>query len=195
MPRRTTIKQNQSKQLALLDAAAVACAKKYEFRGQERFYSNPMPPMLEEHVGVFLEFENEEQNALGIPLPAGVMRIYQEDSEGMLQFSGEDRIKHTPKDEDVRLRLGNAFDIVGERTQMDYRRIADRIHESEFELKVRNHKESDIVVDIIEPMPGDWEILTKSHDFTKKDAHTAVFSVPVPKDGEVVVTYRVRVRH
>lgn len=191
--RRTTIKQNESKQLALLSGEGVGCAKKYEYRGQEFFYSQPCPPQKEEHVAVVLEFRNDEANKLGMPLPAGVMRIYQEDSDGMLQFAGEDQIKHTPKDEDVRLRMGNAFDVIGERTQTDYRQIAPNVHESAFEIVVRNHKESDIAVDIVEPMPGDWIVLEKSQEFVKKDAHTAVFTVPVAKDGEAKVMYRVRV--
>ncbi|MCC6491298.1 MAG: DUF4139 domain-containing protein [Candidatus Hydrogenedentes bacterium] len=195
MPRRTTIKQNQSKQLALLNGTDVACAKKYEYRGQEYFYSQQIPPTGEEHVGVFLEFENEEANKLGIPLPAGVMRVYQEDSEGMLQFAGEDRIEHTPKDETVTLRMGDAFDIIGERVQTDYQVFGGNTHESGYEVTIRNHKEQDVTVDIVEPMPGDWRILESSLEFEKKDARTAIFHVAVPKDGEVKVTYRVRVKY
>ncbi len=112
----------------------------------------------------------------------------------MLQFAGEDRIKHTPKDEDIKLRLGEAFDVIGERVQKEYQVISSNLHESAYEVTLRNHKETDITVDIVEPMPGDWRILEKSHDYIKKDARTAVFSVPVPKDGEVKVTYRVQVR-
>ncbi len=195
LPRRTTIKENQSKQVNLLSAAGIRAKKVYEFRGNESFYSGPVPPLKDQKVAVFLKFTNKKENQLGIPLPAGVMRIYQEDSEGMRQFAGEDRIKHTPKDEDVRLRMGNAFDVVGERVQTDYERVAEKVHESAFEIKIRNHKENDITVDIVEPMTGDWKILSKSHDFVKKDARTAVFSVPVAQDGEAVVTYRVRVRY
>ena len=197
MPRRTTIRQNQSKQLALLSAAGLACAKKYEFRGQEHFYSQQMAPMPQESVDVVLEFENEEGNHLGIPLPAGVMRIYQADREGAMQFAGEDRIKHTPKDETVRLRMGKAFDVVGERVQKNYERISRilwEIHESEYEITLRNHKNTDIIVDVIEPMPGDWDIRDASHPFEKKDARTAVFHVRVRSDGKAKVTYRVRVK-
>ncbi len=195
MPRRTTIKQNQSKQLALLDAVNVACAKKYEYRGQLHFYSQQMPPMRDEHVGVFLEFENREANHLGIPLPAGVMRIYQEDSSGMLQFAGEDRTEHTPKDETITLRMGQAFDVIGDRVQTDYRVIANNVFEAEFEITLRNHKENDIVIDVVEPMPSDWTILQKTRDFVKKDSQTAVFTIPVKKDGEEKLTYRVRVTY
>lgn len=195
LPRRTTLKENQSKQVALLAANGVKSAKKYEYRGQLYFYSQPVPPMIGEHVGVFLEFRNEDENALGIPLPAGVMRVYQEDSEGMLQFAGEDRIEHTPKDEKVTLRMGNAFDVIGERVQTDYEVISGNVHESEFKVTLRNHKEQDIVVDIVEPMPSDWRILSSSMEHEKRDAQTAVFSVPVKADGEATVTYRVRVRY
>jgi hypothetical protein len=195
LPRRTTIKQNQSKQVSLLTAEGVTAGKQYEYRGNESYYSQKMAPLDHENVGVFLVFQNEEANKLGIPLPAGTMRVYQEDSEGMLQFAGEDRIEHTPKDEEVRLRMGNAFDVVGERTQTDYRVITDTVYESAYEIKIRNHKETDVTVDIVEPMPGDWEMREKSQDFVKKDARTAVFTVAVPKDGEAVVTYRVVVSY
>lgn len=195
LPRRTTIKQNQTKQVTLLTAAGFAVEKKYEYRGDVSFYSQPIPPMPEQDVNVFLTFQNEEENSLGMPLPAGVVRVYQADSEGMLQFSGEDRINHTPKDEEVKMRLGNAFDIVAERTQTDFQRIADNVYEAAFEVTLRNHKETAVTVDIVEPMPADWQIIEKSHEFTKKDAFSAIFSVPVPQDGEVKVTYRVRVRY
>ena len=172
----------------------MACHKKYEFRGQAHFYSQPIPPIKEQRVGVFLEFRNDKENRLGIPLPAGVMRIYQEDSEGMLQFAGEDRIDHTPKDEDVTLKMGNAFDVIGERVQTEYERVSPNVHESAFEITLRNHKESDVVVDVVEPMPGDWRIYDESQPYEKKDAQTAIFRVPVAKDAEAKVTYRVRVR-
>jgi hypothetical protein len=195
LPRRTTIKENQSKQVNLLSASGIRAKKVYELRGDEQVHFRPVPPVKDQKVTVFLVFDNKKDNQLGIPVPAGVMRIYQEDSEGMRQFAGEDRVKHTPKDETIRIRMGQAFDIVGERVQTDYQRVADNVHESAFEIKVRNHKQNDITVDIVEPLMGDWEILKKSHDFVKKDAQTAVFSVAVPKDGETVVTYRVRVKY
>lgn len=195
LPRRTTIKENQTKQVSLLSAEGVTVAKKYEYRGNASYYSQRIAPVTGEKVGVFLVFQNEEANKLGIPLPAGVMRVYQEDESGALQFAGEDRIKHTPKDEEVKLRLGNAFDIVGERVQTDFRIIADQVFESSYEIKVRNHKDEEIVVDVVEPMDGDWAILNKSHEFDKKDARTAVFTLAVPASGETVLTYSVRMSH
>jgi hypothetical protein len=195
LPRRTTIKQNQSKQVSLLSGLGINVKKVYEYRGNASFYSQQIGRIDNEKVGVYLGFWNKEENHLGLPLPGGVMRVYQEDSSGMLQFSGEDRLKHTPKDEEVKLRLGNAFDIVGERTQTDYRRIADNVHQSEFDIVLRNHKDMDITVDVVEPLQGDWEILKSSLKFDKKDAQTAIFHVPVPKNGEAKLNYRVQVKY
>ncbi|GMW00157.1 MAG: hypothetical protein AMXMBFR84_12950 [Candidatus Hydrogenedentota bacterium] len=195
LARRTTIKENQSKQVSLLTANGVKLTKKYEFRGEEYFYSQPMGHLPEQNAEVYINFENEEENQLGVPLPGGVMRIYQEDSEGMLQFSGEDRIKHTPKDETVRLKMGNAFDVIGERRQVNYRAISSNVHQSEFEIVLRNHKETDISVDIVERVGGDWEILSESHPHEKRDARTAVFSIPIPKDGDAKLTYRIQVTY
>ena len=194
MPRRSTLKQNQSKQLALLDVAGVKYTKIYEYTAEPHWIFQIMPPMKDQKVAVSLKFQNEEANAMGMPLPGGVMRVYQEDSEETLQFVGEDRIGHTPKDEEVSIKIGNAFDVVVERTQKDFSQISSNVWEAEWEVLVRNHKAVDVVVDIVEPMSGDWEILEKSMDFEKRDAYTAVFHLPVPKDGEAKVTYRVRVR-
>jgi hypothetical protein len=194
LPRRTTIKQAQSKQVSLFNAAGIGVTKKYEFRGQGYYFYQRIPQMESEKVGVFIEFKNEEANQLGMPLPGGVMRLYQEDSDSMLQFAGEDRIQHTPKNEKVTLRMGNAFDVVGERVQTNYRVVSGNVHESEYKITLRNHKETDIVVDVVEPMMAEWRILQSSIPHEKRDAQTAVFRVPVKADGEVVLTYGVQVR-
>jgi hypothetical protein len=194
IPRPTTIKENQSKQVALLSAAGVDVRKTYEFRGQLHYYYSQVPAMKGENVGVYLTFTNAEANRMGMPIPAGVMRVYQEDEEGMLQFAGEDRVRHTPKDEDITLRMGNAFDIIGDRVQTDFRVLGGTVYECEFEITLRNHKNGDIVVDVVEPMPGDWEVLHSSLPHRKKDAHTAIFSVPVEADGEATLRYRTRIR-
>ena len=195
LPRRTTIKENQSKQVSLLSAAGIKARKVYEYRGEQYYFFQQIGQMKDQKVASLLKFKNEEANQLGIPLPGGVMRVYQEDSSGSLQFSGEDRIQHTPKDEEITLKLGNAFDIVADRTQTDYKIISTNVYESAYEIEVRNHKDADIQVDIVEPMTSDWRILEKSNEFVKRDAFTAVFSVNVPKNGSTKVTYRVQVRN
>ena len=194
LPRRTTIKENQSKQVSLLTADDVPIVKEYEFRGDPGIYYRIFPPQTDKSLDVYLKFENDKKSNLGMPLPAGVMRVYQPDSEGLLQFTGEDRVQHTPKDEEVRLRLGAAFDVVADRIQTDFKQLGPNMFESAYKITVRNHKTTPVTVSIVEPMQSDWEIVEQSHDFTKKDAYTAVFEVPVPVDGEVTVTYRVRVR-
>jgi hypothetical protein len=106
---------------------------------------------------------------------------------------GEDRIGHTPKNEEVRLRIGEAFDVVAERVQTDYQRLSTRLHETAWEITLRNHKEEDVTVGLVEPLHGNWKIMQTSHPYEKTDAFTIRFDVPVPADGEVKVTYRVRV--
>lgn len=193
LPRRTTIKQNQTKQVSLLRAEGAAVTKVYEFRGQGNYYTQPTPS-TPEHVAVTLKLKNEEANKLGMPLPAGVMRVYQEDSTGMLQFSGEDQIKHTPKDEEISLRLGNAFDVMAERTQTEFNIVGVNVNQSSYKIVLRNHKDTAVTVDVIENIPGDWKILDSSHPYAKKDFQTAVFTIPVPVDGEVELTYQAQVR-
>lgn len=195
LPRRTTIRQNQTKQVSLLTANGVSCEKVYEFRGQAHYFHSRQGPISDQRAEVFLRFKNEEDNQLGVPLPKGIVRIYQEDSSGALQFAGEDNINHTPRNEEVRIKMGNAFDVVGERIHKEWRELGARTFESTFEIQIRNRKEEAIAVQIVEPIPGDWTILNSTHPHTKKDAFTAVFEVPVGADEEVTVTYTVRVRH
>ncbi|MCX8065099.1 MAG: DUF4139 domain-containing protein [Candidatus Hydrogenedentes bacterium] len=194
LPKRTTIKQNQSKQVSLLTGSNVGVKKIYEYRGNVSYYFSKIEPIKNENIDTFLVFKNSEANGLGMPLPEGIIRVYQEDKEGTLQFAGEDRIKHTPKDEEVRLRLGKAFDVVGERIQKDFQKLGPEITESEFEVIIRNHKTVDIVVDVVEPMRGDWNIVSSSIEYEKKDAFTVVFHLPVKADSKASLTYRVRVR-
>jgi hypothetical protein len=147
-------------------------------------------------VHVFIEFRNSEENKLGIPLPAGKVRVYKQDPDDeALEFIGEEQIDHTPKDEDLSLQIGNAFDIVGERRQTDFR-IDNRANwmEESIEIKIRNHKDEDVEVRIKEPMYRwtNWRIQARSHDYEKLDSRTIAFDVPVEADGETAVTYTVK---
>lgn len=195
LQRPTTIKHNQKKQISLLEAEGVNIDKEYIVRGQQHFYRSSYRDIPDAQVGVFLKFKNEEENNLGMPLPAGTIRLYKADTKNKLQFIGEDRIDHTPKDEEITLKIGDAFDIVAERKQMDYQNLNNRAHETAWEVVIRNHKEEDIVVNVLEPLYGEWYMRENSHDYEKLDAFTVKFKVPVKKDGEAKLTYRVRVNY
>ncbi|MFQ5880949.1 MAG: DUF4139 domain-containing protein [Candidatus Methylomirabilales bacterium] len=190
---KTTIKQNQSKQISLLSASDVPIRKEMIYYGAHHYYRNRYgTPISNQKVGVYLEVANTKDNRLGIPLPKGVVRVYKADRSGSLQFIGEDRIDHTPKDEQVKIKMGEAFDVVGERIQKDWRKIAWRVYEVEWEISLRNHKAEDVEVTVIEPIPGDWQVLHASHSYQKVEAHTLKFPVKISKDSGVKVKYRVR---
>ena len=147
-------------------------------------------------VSVQAVFQNTEENQLGIPLPKGVVRIYSEDQMGTLQFAGEDRINHVPRDEEVRLTMGRAFDLVVEarQTSFDHSGITRPRLDSDYEVRLRNRKETDdVTINIYARLYGDWEIRASSHDYLKVDAFTARFPVEVPAGEEIVLTYHVRI--
>jgi hypothetical protein len=195
LDRRTTIKDNQTKQMTLLDANQVPIKKLFIFSGNPQYYYYQDQSSNKQKIGVFLELENSKKNNLGIPLPKGTIRVYKEDKDGSLQFVGEDRIDHTPKDEKFKIKIGEAFDVVGERIQTDYKRLGRNLFEVAFEMSLRNHKNEDIKVFVEEPIPGDWEMLSNTHPFEKLQAHLVRFDVPVAKDKEVKVKYRIRFRY
>ena len=195
--RRTSVFDQESKQISLLNASHFPVRKVYVANGQAYYYRGSAQPgaPVKDPVQVFYKFKNEEKAGLGMPLPAGTIRVYQQDSRSGSLFAGEDHIDHTPKDEDISLHIGNAFDIVAERKQTDYKKIADRVYEFEYEITLRNHKEIPVTVEVNEPIGGDWEMVNSSYKFTKTAAFAAQFDVPVDKDGTSVLKYRVRVRY
>lgn len=192
---RTTIKQNQTKQISLLDAPDIAIKKELRFYGASQYYRSQLgAPISNQKVGVFLEIENTEKHRLGIPLPKGTVRVYKAAADQSLQFIGEDVIDHTPKDEKVKIKMGEAFDVVGERTQRDWKKLAWNLYETEWDVELRNHKTEEVEITILEPVPGDWEVVKSSHAYTKIEAHTLQYVVKVPKSGKTTVNYRVRMR-
>jgi hypothetical protein len=197
LTRRTTINDKESKQVSLLRASNFPVEKHFVVNGQSYYYQRAMNPgaPAKDPVMVYYHFKNEEKTGLGMPLPAGTVRVYQADSHGGVLFIGEDRIAHTPKDESLDIHVGNAFDIVAERKQTDYKTISNRVHEMEYEITLRNHKDTPITVEVNEPIGGDWEMLKSSFPSTKTAAFAAQFKVPVAKDGTAVLTYRVRVQY
>lgn len=195
LERAATIKDNQTKQIGLVNADSIPVRKELVYRGAAYYYHNRYgDAMTNQKVEVFVEIENKKEQNLGIPLPKGTVRVYKYDTEKSLQFVGEDSIDHTPKDEKVKIKLGNAFDVVGTRKQTDWKKIASDTYEASFEILLRNHKKEDVVVKVIEPIPGDWTMISSSHAHAKTEAFTAEFTLPVPKDEETKLTYRVRMR-
>jgi hypothetical protein len=183
LPRPTTIKEAQTKQIELIDVESVPVTRAYEYRGEG------------DKVRVVLEFKNDKKTSegLGIPLPKGPIRVYQHDADGQAEFLGMDSIDHTPKDELVKVKVGYAFDIKGERTQTATRRPSPRVEEQDWRVRVRNHMDTAVRVEILESLrPQTWEILKTSQEYTKKDYRTIAYDVNVPANGETVVTYTVR---
>ncbi|MCC7180625.1 MAG: DUF4139 domain-containing protein [Acidobacteria bacterium] len=197
LERKTTINNSQTKQVSMLNGTNVPVQKRYVVEGQRYYYHNAQHPgsPLKDVVQVFYQFKNEAKGGLGMPMPAGTVRVYQEDSKGAVQFVGEDRINHTPKDETLNLKIGNAFDVVCERNQVDFEKIAGNVYEFEYEITLRNHKSVPVTVEVNEPIGGTWRMVRSSHEHTKTAAWAAQFNVPVVADGEAVLKYRVRVTY
>jgi hypothetical protein len=194
--RRTTLLNNETKQISLLASTGLHFEKHFQVDGQQYYYRNAYSPgqPIKEPVQVHIKFKNSEANSLGQPLPAGTIRVYQNDSKGRVQFIGEDTIDHTPKDETLDLHIGNAFDVVAERKQTDYQRLGSNTYEMAFEISLRNHKDAPITVEINEPIGGDWTMVDSNFKYSKTAAFAAQFTVPVAANGESLLKYRVRVR-
>ena len=195
--RKTSINNAQTKQLSMFDGTDVPVTKRYVVEGQNYYYHNQMHPgsPIKDSVQVYYQFKNEEKSGLGLPMPAGVLRVYQADSKGGVQFVGEDRIMHTPKDETLNIKIGNAFDVICERNQTGFEKIAPNVYELEYEITLRNHKAAGITVEVNEPIGGTWRMVTSSHQWTKTSAWAAQFKVPVASDGTAVLKYKVRITY
>ncbi len=200
LARPTTIADNQSKQVALLAAQGIPARKELIFKGNDYYYRAQQGEIgVKLKASVFLEIDNREETNLGLPLPKGVVRIYKKDSQGTAQFVGEDRIDHTPKNETLRLKLGEAFDVTADKTQTDFVKLSGTgpwqyQFETAYRLRLRNAKPEAVTVKVREPIPGDWKILESSHPHQKVSANLAEWEIQIPTEGETVLTYRVRVR-
>jgi hypothetical protein len=195
LQRPATLLTNEQKQVTLLEAPGIEVTKRLIFHGAPGYYRSAFGHGIpEQKVGVYLDIENREQNQLGIPLPKGVLRVYKQDEQGARQFIGEDRIDHTPRDERLRIKLGEAFDVVAERKQTDFSILGHCLSESAWESEIRNHKEEDVEVEVVEPAAGDWKIVRSTHDPIERDAHSFGFEIEVPARESRKIEYRVRVR-
>jgi hypothetical protein len=193
--RPTTVLDNEQKQVTLLEAQNIGVTKKLIFFGQQYWFRGQFGEIAKnQKVGVFLDFQNTEANRLGMPLPKGTLRVYKADKSGAKQFVGEDSIDHTPRDEKISVKLGEAFDVVADRKQMEWRAFGNCTSESSWQIELRNHKDQAVSVEIREPAGGDWTIVESSHPAKKEDQNTFTFTVNVPQRGATKVSYRVRVR-
>lgn len=191
---KTDVNNNETKQLSLFNAASVPCKKLFIFEPEnQRIYE--MGGGDPQKVQVKLEFQNTKTNNLGLPMPKGKIRVYKRDQDNALQFVGEDLIDHTAKDEKVRIYVGNAFDVVGERQQTNYQQVSNTVQRLSYEISLRNHKDKPVTVTSVEHAYGQWKILNSSLPFAKKDAHTFEFSVNVPANGEVKLTYVIEIKN
>jgi hypothetical protein len=199
LQRPTTLSENQTKQVALLSKSGVSVRKEFLLAGAGHYYSGQYGDIGQKlKVGVFVEFQNKGEG-LGIPLPKGVVRVYKKDAQGNAQFVGEDRIDHTPRNEAVRLKLGNAFDVTADRKQTDFQRLtAESRHAAVFEtayrLVLKNARKEAVIVVVREPVPGDWTMISESQPHTKAASGIAEWKIQVPADGEATLIYRVRVK-
>jgi hypothetical protein len=201
LERPTTIRDNQTKQVALLQAGQVPCRKELVLEGRDHYYRSQYGETGEKgKIGVFVEIDNSKKNNLGLPLPKGVVRVYKKDGRERLQFVGEDRIDHTPENETLRLKLGDSFDVTAWRKQTDFKKVAgfaryNYVYEAAFRIELKNGKKEAATVKVVEPVPGDWEMLEQSLPHEKAASNTAVWQVPVPALGSTVLSYRVRVKY
>jgi hypothetical protein len=170
-------------------------------RGSDYYYNSSYGDLGQKlKVSVFVDFDNKEAAKLGMPLPKGIMRVYKKDSQGNAQFVGEDRIDHTPKNETVRLKLGEAFDVTADKKQSDFKILprpskASSMFESAYEIVIKNAKRERVSVTVQEPIPADWKIIKESHPSQKATSNTAVWKIDVPAEGKITLNYRVQVKY
>ncbi|MCL2220381.1 MAG: DUF4139 domain-containing protein [Chitinispirillia bacterium] len=192
LQRPTTIRNNQTKQINLMEAQGLKVEKEYISQQMVTVYPMHGGSAITQSVDTYFKFRNTKENKLGDPLPAGAIRVYTTDDRGRRQFLGEDQIRHTPRDEEIRLNAGKALDIVVERTQLNFTQRTSRQTETDWQISVRNRKAEDVTVRLQETAGGQWEIRESSHKHEKVDAYSFRFDVPVKKGQEAVVKYKIR---
>ena len=199
--RPTTIADKQSKQVALLSATNVPVRKELLLKGRDYYYRSSYGDLGQKmKVGVYVEFDNKTRSHLGMPLPKGVVRVYKKDGSGNAQFVGEDRIDHTPKNEKVRLKLGNAFDVTADKKQTSFRKVSgdsryNYVYKSAYQIVLKNAKKKAVIVTVQEPVPGDWKITSQSHQHIKGASNTAVWKIKVPAEGKATLRYSALIRY
>jgi len=199
--RTTTLANKQIKQVALLSENAVPVTKQFLLQGNAYYYNSGYRHSKQKmKIAVYVEVNNNEQSNLGMPLPKGIVRVYKNDSQGNAQFVGEDRIDHTPKNEDIRLKLGDAFDITAQKKQTNIKKVAHyaphhSAFESSYEITLKNAKSAPVTVTVREPVPGEWKIIKENHSHTKAASGTAEWQVTIPAKSSETLVYRVLVKY
>ncbi|MCK5456512.1 MAG: DUF4139 domain-containing protein, partial [Melioribacteraceae bacterium] len=186
LQRHTTLRNNETKQISLFEAENVTANKKFYYKGGSYYRNNS-----NRKVSVIIEFENNESNNLNVPMPKGKVRVYKSDGDA-LEFIGEDMIDHTSKKETVKLKIGEAFDIVVKDVQTDHKKISTNVYEQKYEITIKNKKDENIVVDVERALGLNWKILSSTLDFEKLNSQNILFKVPVKADGKTVLKYKVR---
>jgi hypothetical protein len=201
LQRPTTIAENQTKQVSLLSATKIPVKKEFLLKGQNYYYQSSYGSIGQKlKVGVFVEFNNDKVSNLGMPLPKGVVRVYKNDNTGNAQFVGEDRIDHTPKNEEVRLKLGDAFDVTADKKQVSFKKAHaigkyNYAYKASFQIDLKNAKTEAVEVVVQEPIPGDWKIKQESQQHEKVASGTAEWKIKVPAEGQASLTYEVLIRY
>jgi len=194
LKRPVTLEDQEAKQIRFVEVPSVMVEKSYRvFSNQGYYQASPESDGQKQPVQIFVRLNNSEKNRLGIPMPAGSFKVYAEDHDGQPLWIGEDTIRHTAKDEEIELKVGEAFDLAVKRKQTDFRQLSQKMSENGWEIEIKNHKESDAVVEIHESLYGTWEIFDTDKPYEKINSQTARFTVKVPKGGTEFVRYRVRV--
>lgn len=199
LSRPTSILNKQTKQVALLSANSVPVRKELVLNGANYYYFNRQGQIGKKlKVGVFVQLENKKVDGLGMPIPKGVVRVYKKDSQNNAQFIGEDNIEHTPKNEIIRLKLGDAFDVTANKKQTDFKKnkaiLGSGItQESAFEIELKNAKNKRVTILVHEPIPGDWKMLRENIKHKKITSGLAEWRVEIPAESSKTLTYRVSV--
>jgi hypothetical protein len=191
---------NQTKQVPLLNANAVPVHKELLLQVSKYYYQSNYGNIGQKiKIGVFIQFDNKESSKLGMPLPEGILLVYKKDSAENAQFIGEDSIDHTAKNETIRLKLGNSFDVTSDKKQTDFKRLANLAKgipevESTYEIILKKAKKEAVTVTVQEAIPADWKILEENMPSQKVTSSRNVWEVEVPAEGIASLTYRVQVK-
>lgn len=199
--RPSDLADKQTKQVALLSASSVPVDKEFLLQGQDYYYNNSYSELGRKiKIAIFVEFNNTKKAHLGIPIPKGTVRVYKNDSKGSAQFIGEDRITHTPKNEKIRLKLGDAFDVTADKKQTNFKKAKyfaphNSAYKSSYKIALKNAKSEAVTVTVREPVPGDWKILQESHPHTKAASGTAQWKITIPAESSAILDYSVLVQY